>query len=81
VEGRTVLVRRYALPEPILKERLPPCDGADDDYSFGEAKITYNGTEFQHWFDTLTDVSLTPLLKPRSRFGSASFFARRAGAF
>jgi len=77
--GRSVLVRRFALPQYLLKDRLGPPDGVDDD-SVGESKITYNGTTFQHWFDMLTDVSLGPSLKPRCRFGTRGFLASRAGA-
>ena len=35
------------------------------DWPAGRAKITYNGQAFYHWFDSLTDQALGPLIDPQ----------------
>ena len=69
-KGRTVLVRRYQTLESYL-ECMDMASAKSleaerkTDWPAGRAKITYNGQAFYHWFDSLTDQALGPLIDPQ----------------
>jgi RNA polymerase sigma-70 factor (ECF subfamily) len=50
-EGRTVLVRRFCRPESAEIAQFPKV--LDD-----SERVTLNGTDFVHWYDTLTELTL-----------------------
>ena len=68
--SRTVLVRRYQTLEAYLEcmdMRSPGLREAEREKNWpaGRAKIAYNGQAFYHWFDSLTDQALGPLIDPQ----------------
>jgi hypothetical protein len=70
--GRTVLVRRYQTLESYLEcmDMASPKSleaEREKNWPAGRAKITYNGQAFYHWFDSLTDQALRPLMDPQSK--------------
>lgn len=69
--GRTVLVRRLQSPESheayaelfaAVKPKGQRRSKAKDKWPEGRAKLSYNGSEFYHWFDILTDAAVAPHL-------------------
>jgi len=56
-EGRTVLLRRFCTPEH-MRLLARHGIGKEDEWPGTRSKITYNGTEFFHWFDLVTDIGL-----------------------
>lgn len=72
-DGRVVLRRRYRSLEEYtewtdwLKERgfqRPYRETWEDDFTTARSRLTYNGQDFYHWFDTLTDLTLGRLISP-----------------
>ena len=65
-DGRLALTRRFVTADQYHMinwlDELPPWD----EWSPDRAKMLYNGVEFRHYFDMLTDVSLGwPVRQPR----------------
>jgi len=61
--GRTVLFRRYNAAPEWSRERVKgpyQTTGAVERLKeLGNRRLVYNGVEFYHWYDCLTDVALT----------------------
>lgn len=64
-DGRTVIRRRFMSHQEYsqriwFSNKLRKTSTPDDwsEWSTGRQKIIYNGIEFRHWFDILTDISL-----------------------
>lgn len=59
-EGRTALLRRHETAEYHDWQRRSDREPAAEEWPAGRAHLSYNGIDFWHAFDILTDVALCP---------------------